>query len=593
MINNNKEKNKKKFKLSVGRIILMICLVLLIGQGIIKSSMTEMNYNKFIKKVNAGKVETVDIDKESGKVQFVLKDDIKVYYTNYPYTDDFQEMLLKKNVKIMFNEKSWVVGFLEIALTPIMFIVLIMFLLKFLSGDSSKFLVEQKNKIKTRFSDVAGLDEIKEDLLFIAEMLKNKSYKSSGARVPRGILLQGPPGNGKTLLARAFAGETGLNFIAVNACDFGSKFVGVGSQNIKSLFAEAKKNSPCVIFIDEIDSVGSKRSSYSDSASREMNSILTALLNQMDGFTQNDEVLVIAATNRVDDLDEALIRPGRFDKHLVVGMPDKITRKAVFEKYTETHNLHSDVDFLKLATKTYGFSCSKIECVVNEAIIIATRNNHSLIQMSDFEEAILQMSIKGHVKKKNTSLEDEKKVIAYHEAGHAVATYLSDKKYVSSVTIRPTTSGAGGFTISENKTENVLMTLKDIEEEFLILYAGRAAEGILKNDEKYISNGSSQDIKVATNLAVSYLSLKDGVDYSQFGECGAKELLVMTKEVLADFSNRTWELLKDNWDLVVAVANELIKEEIITDARFIEIVNSVEDKTKDNLQISIFNSQEM
>ena len=285
----NKSKEGKKIKINIFYIILAVLLFLIFGQKIVNSNKVQVDYNDFLKKVNAGKVEIVDINKESGKVEYCLKDNNTVYFTNYPYTEDFQEKLLKKNVKIKFHETNWLITVLEVGITPLFLVVLILSL-KNMMGDSEKYIVESKNKIQTRFSDVAGLDEVKEDLLFIAKMLKDKSYINSGARVPRGILLQGPPGNGKTLIARAFAGETGLNFIAINASDFGSKFVGVGSQKIKNLFETAKKSAPCVVFIDEIDSVGAKRSSYSDAASREMNSILTALLNQMDihMFLSND-----------------------------------------------------------------------------------------------------------------------------------------------------------------------------------------------------------------------------------------------------------------------------------------------------------------
>ena len=326
--NNKKKKEKRKNKRTLLISILFLLFVLTFGSQFVTMSQTKVEYPKFIEQVQSGKVISADINSNSGKVKYKLKDSNKTYYTNYPYTEDFVETLLLKNVDIKITETSWLIYLLKYGMTPLMFILLLYFIY---NTGMSDFKVETIENVNCTFKDVAGMEEIKEDMLLISQMMKDPSYRESGAKIPRGILLEGPPGNGKTLLARAFAGETGVNFIAINACDLGSQFVGIGSSKIKKVFEAAKRNSPCVIFIDELDSVGAKRSPNQDSASKEMNTMLTALLNQMDGFEVMDNVMVLAATNRSDGLDEALVRPGRFDRKFVIDYPDKKTRKEIME----------------------------------------------------------------------------------------------------------------------------------------------------------------------------------------------------------------------------------------------------------------------
>jgi cell division protease FtsH len=498
-------------------------------------------------------------------------------------------MLLVNGVELKIHETSWLSYLLRYGLTPIMFVDLLVFMSNMGKIGESGFNVEPVETIKTRFTDVAGMDELKEDLLVLSDMMKNPEYRKSGARVPRGVLLQGPPGNGKTLIARAFAGETGVNFIAVNACDFGSQFIGIGSSKIKKVFTEAKRNAPCVIFIDEIDSVGSKRGTASDAAGKEMNTILTSLLNQMDGFEQMDNVMVLAATNRAGDLDDALIRPGRFDRQLIVNYPDKSTRKEIFELYCKNKKIATDVDFDVLSIKTYGYSCSKIECIVNEATILATKEKHEEITMKDFEDAIIQMDIKGHVKKKYTQTDTEREIVAYHEAGHAVATYFSTSKEVASVTIRPTTSGAGGFTVTDNTDESSLCPIKDYRNELIMLYAGRAAEVKLKGSIENATAGASADIQQATKLATSYVSIEEGIDYSLFGETGIKKVLDLTQNLLTSVWEDTKILIDEKWEYVDLIAKELMKTEYISKEKFVELIenyqNSTSNTTNENTEV--------
>lgn len=584
---NNTPNNKGLFSNKTKVIILIsfILIILMYGAQFFSSFETKVEYNDFILQVQEGKVETADIDSSSGKVTYYLKEDgLRTYYTNYPYTEDFVEMLLVNNVKVEIHETSWLMKILPYAITPLMFVVFIIFMSNMNKIGGSEFGVEPVETIKTRFSDVAGMDEVKEDLLMISNMMKNPDYRKSGARIPRGILLQGPPGNGKTLLARAFAGETGVNFIAVNACDFGSQFVGIGSSKIKKVFTEAKKNAPCVIFIDEIDSVGAKRGSASDAAGKEMNTMLTSLLNQMDGFEQMDNVIVLAATNRASDLDDALVRPGRFDRQLVVNYPDKLTRVELFKLYTKEKKVSPDVDFERLATKTYGYSCSKIECIVNEATIISIKEKHNGITNKDFEEAILQMDIKGHIKKKYTQTDEERETVAYHEAGHAVVTYFATNKEVSSVTIRPTTSGAGGFTITENKEESSLCPISDYKNELVLLYGGRAAEVKLRGSIENATAGASADIQQATKIATSYVSIEQGIDYSLFGEVGIEKVMSLTQNLLKSAWETSQNVIDKHWIYVKKVAEELMRTEYISKERFIEIIKEI-DNTEGDIQL--------
>ena len=569
----------QKYKKIIAIVLAVTFLVLLYGNQIIASLSTKVDYNTFLEQVQAGEVEKADIDSTSGKVSYRLKNDFKSYYTNYPYTEDFVEMLLINEVEMKIHETSWFSYILKYGMTPIMFIVLLFFMSNMGKIGEGGFNIEPVESIKTRFTDVAGMEELKEDLLILSDMMKNPEYRKSGARVPRGVLLQGPPGNGKTLIARAFAGETGVNFIAVNACDFGSQFIGIGSSKIKKVFTEAKRNAPCVIFIDEIDSVGSKRGSASDAAGKEMNTILTSLLNQMDGFEQMDNVMVLAATNRAGDLDDALVRPGRFDRQLIVNYPDKNTRKELFELYCKNKKVASDVDFDLLSIKTYGYSCSKIECIINEATILATTEKNTEITMKNFEDAILQMDLKGHVKKKYSQTDSEREIVAYHEAGHAIATYFATNKEVASVTIRPTTSGAGGFTVTDNKDESSLCPIKDYKNELIMLYAGRAAEVKLKGSIENATAGASADIQQATKIASSYVSIEEGIDYSLFGELGAKKVLELSQALLKSVWDETQIIINNKWEYVDLIAKELIRTEYISKENFIKLIEEY-DKTK-------------
>lgn len=593
--NNNKNRQNRSsvFSGAIYFFIIITAIILLFGNKITTLTETKVEYNDFMTLLSEKKVESADINSSSGKVTYKLKGDNTYYYTNYPYTSDFVEVLLVNDVKVEIHETSWLMYFLQYGMMPLFMILFFVLLLNMNKIGGNDLSVEPVESIKTRFKDIAGMEEIKEDFLVLSDMMKNPEYRKSGARIPRGILLQGPPGNGKTLLARAFAGETGVNFIAVNACDFGSQFVGIGSSKIKKVFSVAKKNAPCVIFIDEIDSVGSKRGTASDAAGKEMNTMLTALLNQMDGFEPMDNVMVLAATNRASDLDEALVRPGRFDRQFVIDYPDRSARIKLFELYTKGKFIDGNVDFEKLANKTYGYSCSRIETIVNEAIILSLKNKtvdektgKHFVNMENFEQAILQMDIKGHVKKHFSQTEKEREIVAYHEAGHAIVTHFKTNEDVSTITIKPTTSGAGGFTITENNDESALRPINDYKNRLIMLYGGRAAEVVLKGGIENATAGASADIKEATRIATSYVSIQEGVDYSAFGEYGIKHVMELSQKLLENVWKESVDVVSSHWKYVEAVAKELIEKETVSSERFIEIVNSIVEEDKNNIFIN-------
>ena len=369
--------------------------------------------------------------------------------------------------------------------------------------------------------------------------------------------------------------------MAVNASDMSSPFVGVGSMKIKKIFAEAKKASPCIIFIDEIDAVGARRGERDDSASKEMNSVVTALLNQLDGFTPTDNITVIAATNRADALDKALVRPGRFDKRISIDCPDKKTRKELLELYINKVPTKFNIDIEAWANKLRGYSCSKIESIINEALIIAANNHNGedelFVTSQDIEEAAIRLDIKGFIKKTKDRSSDDTKIIAYHEAGHAVITRFLTSKVVSKVTIAPTTSGAGGFTISDNKTDEILIPLSEHKNRIALLYGGRAAEYVLGGEKlSSVSFGASQDIAQATQLAAQYTYANDGCDYSIFGQAGEKMAFEKSKEILDDSWKLAVDAIKKYWKYVDAVASELLKSETMNAEEFEAILNEIQ-----------------
>ena len=568
-------KNKKAKKIILGITAIILLVISIVAPGIAKyqyNKENKINYVDFMESIDKGDISEITIDKSKDLVYFDV--DGITQNTVFPDNDKFIEQMLLKGVDVKTKQTSRpnIGSIVQI----VFFIALISILLKQVMDPEIEYDVVKNSDIT--FNDVAGLDEIKKDLTIAIDMFLDDKYAKAGAKVPKGILLEGPPGNGKTLLAKALAGESKINFIAVNACDMESKFVSASAAKIKKLFAIAKENSPCILFIDEIDAIGTKRSDNSDSVSKEFNSTLTALLNQLDGFNSNEGVFVLAATNRASSLDEALLRPGRFDKKFIISAPDRRTRTKLFEYYLKDKKIDNTITCDNLSGKTRGCSCAEITTIISNAIVNSVQNKRETLTLADFDKAIFEIEIKGHVCQEYDQSPREKKIIAYHEAGHALISYFYSNTVVSMISTQPTTSGAGGFTITKNFSED-LAPISDLQNQIITLYGGRAGEIILANGNKSnVSSGASADISQATKVATQYVLSRDAIDYNQLGDVGSKKLYQEVEKVLRDSSELALKILNQHVEYLYGIANALIQREFLSENEFIHLVEDISDK---------------
>ena len=430
-------------------------------------------------------------------------------------------------------------------------------------GQAQDKAAVQAEKPTVTFDDVSGCDELKAAVQNDIDCLKNPALlKDMGARMPKGMVLYGPPGTGKTLIAKAIAGTAGVPFISASGSDFIEMYVGVGAQRIRSLYKEARAKAPCIVFIDEIDAIGGKRGMAQNS---ERDQTINALLTELDGFGGSEGILTICATNRLDMLDSALIRPGRFDKQLAVPLPDRAGRFAILTKHARNKRLAEDVDLTRLAEKTVDFSGAELEALLNESALIAISRKSKFITNDDIEEAFFRMLMKGN-KRKGIRNEEENRLVAYHEAGHALATKLLTEDEIASVTIVGSTSGAGGVTIRTPK-ETVVQSKKYLRNLIKVMYAGRAAEYILLQDDDEITTGASADIEQATNLIKNYIGTygmgENGMLALRAFENTDKEILKEAATMANTLYQETIDLLHKNSDKLDAIANELIVNESI------------------------------
>ena len=586
-------------------LIIGVIFVVLVS-AVLDNSESKMTYSELISAMEAGNVTSIEINSDGNKAFVELKGQTIEKEVNIPNLESFMnyanEGLVAGNFKLTEKSESVLVTILSL-LSP--FGIAIIFLLfwfllmnpanqggnKTMSfGKSKARVLNGAEKAKVTFKDVAGVDEEKEELEEIVEFLKTpKKFTDMGARIPKGVLLVGQPGTGKTLLAKAVAGEAGVPFFIISGSDFVEMFVGVGASRVRDLFEQAKKNAPCIIFIDEIDAVGRQRGAGLGGGHDEREQTLNQLLVEMDGFSANEGVIVIAATNRPDVLDKALLRPGRFDRQIVVSAPDVKAREEILEVHSRKKKLGEDVDLRLIAKNTAGFAGADLENVLNEAALLAARRNLEVIGMKEIEDAMVKVTM-GPEKKSRVRSQKENKLVAYHEAGHAVVSrYLPTQDPVHQISIVPR-GMAGGYTMYRPTEDKSFMSKTEMEENIVSLLGGRVAEKLILDD---ISTGASNDIERATKIARSMVTkygMSDrigammlgssqeevflGRDFAQgkeYSEETASLVDTETKRIIDKAYEQAIDILNTHIDKLHAVAKVLLEKEKIEGEEFDEI----------------------
>lgn len=594
-----KQNKQKVIRALVSWTVCIICLFFIMNsvktQQIAKIEKVE--YTEFLDDVENGKVDTVYYSASDEWMTYtLLNDDTKDMtqeereeYTyksedkrrvQYPAYDTFRKDMLEHDVHLVLDRNNTTVvdmfSMMVSLAVPTIWIVIIMRMMKGqMKGVEAKDIIQTSN---VKFSDVIGQDEILDDVKFITELLKNRDLgEEIGAKVPKGILLSGEPGTGKTLIAKAIAGEAGVPFIYVNSSSLIEMFVGLGAKRVRETFKIARENAPCIVFFDEIDSIGIKRDTRGSNTENEQT--INALLQEMDGFTGRDGVFIIAATNRADKLDSALTRAGRFDRQIVVNKPrDWKVRVKLFEFYLEQFSVASDIDVETLAKQVSGFTGADIAAICNEASIIAVMHKKPFIDMACLEEAIDKKVFKGN-RAKEEHFKEDKKIVAYHEAGHAVIHYLLGEP-MSRVSIIGTTSGVGGVVFGED-SDTQFLTKEYYENRVKICYAGRASEQIKFNS---VTQGASSDITQATGILEEYVSR---LGFEE--EFGLLDMNVLAERQIIDKSNafelmqrkskelygETVDLLTKNYDLVEKLAKALLEYETLNGKEIEEVLSRV------------------
>lgn len=512
----------------------------------------------------------------SVKASEIPSDGALKFVTENPGDEKFKTKLLDKGIRVFTIQQQ--ISMMMIALTmlnaflPILILVgaLVYFQKRMEPADTEPI----TDIPDTKFTNIAGYDGLKNDSKFILDFLKKPdSYEKIGARLPNGILFYGPPGTGKTLMAKAIAGEASVPFYKVNGSDFVELYVGLGARRVRKLYKTARETAPCIVFIDEIDSIGSARGNHRGSS--EDDKTLTALLNELDGFSAKNGVITIAATNRLEDLDPALVRPGRFDRQVSVPLPNKEERKDILDLYAKGKKMSSDISIQKLADKTIDFSPSELENLLNEAAIKAVTRGGNVIEQQDIDDSYLKIIIKGDKKEDKSQTENERKVIAYHEAGHAVVGHVLGKPILE-VSVIGTTSGAGGYTLSQPKEG--LRSKQDMKNEIKELYGGRAGEMIIAGDSDEITVGAMSDIKQATKIIDSLITVL-GLNGTLINleELGigrpTDDIIDQAKKISDEMFAETVDILKKNRKKLDAVANMLLEKSLIDGVTFKKIMD--------------------
>ena len=598
----DKNKNKpndskwKKILLTILPIILAILIVftLLIIQNKQENDELEVAYTQLIQDIDEGKIESIEMTVGSTSVKLKYKDQEEKKHAIVPSTQAFVELIQEKaqddnennNVELVQKPRNALLAFSEdfVSILPTLILVILVILIFQMQGlgDKGKIYDPDVSQDKITFKDVAGLDEEKSEMLEIVEFLKNpEKYSKMGAKTPRGVLLCGKPGTGKTLIAKAIAGEANVPFISMSGSEFVEMFAGLGASRVRKLFERAKKISPCIIFIDEIDAIGSRRAS-NNGADSENNQTLNQLLVEMDGFDSDQSIIVIAATNRPEMLDEALLRPGRFDRTITIALPDIKGREEILKIHSKNKKISEDVDFKSIAGDTAGFTGAELENILNEAAIIATNKKHDAINNNDIEDAVKKVTV-GLEKHNRVVSEKDKKLTAYHEAGHAVVSrYLETQKDIKEVSIIPR-GVAGGYTMYKTNEDKFYVSKTEMEEKLISLLGGRAAEKVALDD---ISTGASNDIEVAMKIARDMVTVygmsdrigpmsinleKDPYQMQLLGNNLEDEIGKEVKNILEDAYEKAQRLLVMHRDKLDAVAGVLLEKEVINEEEFEEI----------------------
>ncbi len=593
---NNEKNNKDKIYYTIFTIVVLITSIIIIFALLNKNNNAdenEMTYTELITKIDQNTVEKIEMTVGSSSVKVKLKNEEEEKKAIVPSTQAFIELVQEKALEgntIDLKQKP-VSAFVTISetlfsLLPTILIVILFILIFKMQGlgDKGKVYDAESEKTNITFKDVAGLDEEKNELLEIVNFLKEpKKFHQMGAKIPRGILLYGKPGTGKTLIAKAIAGEAGVPFISMSGSEFIEMFAGLGASRVRKLFEKAKKISPCIVFIDEIDAIGARRTGGSGAES-ENNQTLNQLLVEMDGFNTEETVIVLAATNRPEMLDKALLRPGRFDRQITIAVPDAKGREAILKIHSENKPLGDDIDLKEIATDTAGFTGAELANVLNESAIIATTRGHEKIVMDDLEEAVKKVTV-GLQKNSRVISDKDKKLTAYHEAGHAIVSkYLETQQDVKEVSIIPR-GLAGGYTMYKTNEDKYYISRTEMEEKLIALLGGRAAEKIALND---ISTGASNDIEVATEIAKDMvkkygmsdkvgpinLETKEQYELQVFGNNIEDIVGVEVKTLIDTAYIRAQELILEHMDKLHAVAGKLLEKETITAEEFEKIFDN-------------------
>ncbi|MGN0601437.1 MAG: ATP-dependent zinc metalloprotease FtsH [Oscillospiraceae bacterium] len=602
-------------------IYLLVSVAIIGGLVYMLTSMSKNNsdtpYSEIMTHFDNLEVSEFELDLGSGKMKYKLKDSNEVKNYTVPNVSIFAQEVLggndAENYRLRYNEanpdqplkynlipvsdNSFWLNLIPTLLMLGVMIFFFVFMMKNAGGGKMTSFGKTNAKQapsskKATFADVAGADEEKEELKEIVDFLRDsKKYSEIGARIPKGVLLMGPPGTGKTLLARAVAGEANVPFYSISGSDFVEMFVGVGASRVRDLFEQAKKNAPSIIFIDEIDAVGRQRGAGLGGGHDEREQTLNQLLVEMDGFTENDSVIVMAATNRRDILDPALLRPGRFDRQILVNYPDVKGREAILKVHTRNKPLAPDVDLSTIAKTTVGFTGADLENLVNEASLLAARNNRKAITKQDLEESSIKV-VAGPEKKSRVVTEAEKRLTAYHEGGHAVCTYYcSTQDKVHQVSIIPR-GQAGGFTMSLPEKDKSYVSKKEMAENIIVLLGGRVAEKLILDD---ISTGASNDLERATATArnmVTRYGFSDnlgpvvygrgehevflGRDYTNtpdYSENVAAEIDSEIRNIVEDAFVKAEAILKEHIDKLHLIAKYLMIHEKIDGINFEKLMN--------------------